>query len=336
MNYPDFLSQIRCQMELRMGSQASVSIQPVLKNNDLHLDGLLIMQPGENITPTIYLNDYYEEYLGGASMQDILSDIECVYETHRCPASFDVALFQDFERLKGKIAFRLINRAANKTLLEDLPFIPFLDLAVVFYFTIENDFIGSSTALIHKRHMELWETTAEELYLLAFSNTRSHYGCEIRPMEQLIREILERDGSPFLKKDSSVYDCLSSGTGQVLESSAGMADCCPEKKSANPMYILTNRERAFGAVCLLYDEVLQKFADELDDDFYVLPSSIHEVILLPCKKSPSPDSLQNMVREINETDVAPDEVLSDHIYVYRAAGRHLGLVLFSHEKICCH
>ncbi|QNM05294.1 DUF5688 family protein [Qiania dongpingensis] len=326
MNYPDFLSQIRCQMEHRMDSQASVSIQPVLKNNGLRLDGLLIMQPGENITPTIYLNDYYEEYLNGASMQDILSDIECVYEAHRCPASFDVALFQDFERLKGKIAFRLINRAANKTLLEDLPFIPFLDLAVVFYFTIENDFIGSSTALIHKRHMELWETSAEELYLLAFSNTRSHYGCEIRPMDQLIREILERDGNSFLKKDPSVYDCLS----------AGMADNAPEKKPANPMYILTNRERAFGAVCLLYDEVLQKFANELNDDFYVLPSSIHEVILLPCKKSPSPDSLQNMVREINETDVAPDEVLSDHIYVYRAAGRHLGLVLFSHEKMCCH
>ncbi|MCD2491601.1 DUF5688 family protein [Lacrimispora sp. NSJ-141] len=326
MNYSDFLSQIRCQVELRMGGQASVSIQPVLKNNDLHLDGLLIMQPGENITPTIYLNDYYEEYLSGASMQDILSDIECVYEAHRCPASFDVALFQDFERLKGKIAFRLINRAANKTLLEDLPFIPFLDLAVVFYFTIENDFIGSSTALIHRRHMELWETTAEELYLLAFSNTRSHYGCEIRPMEQLIREILERDGGSFLNKDLSVSDCLSAGT----------ADSSPEKKPVNPMYILTNRERAFGAVCLLYDEVLQKFADELNDDFYVLPSSIHEVILLPCKKSPSPDSLQNMVREINETDVAPDEVLSDHIYVYRAAGRHLGLVLFSREKICCH
>ena len=61
----------------------------------------------------------------------------------------------------------------------------------------------------------------------------------------------------------------------------------------------------------------------------MLPSSIHEVLLLPVKTSPSPRSLLDMVREINQNDVAPEDVLSNHIYLYRSAERRLGIVLLT-------
>ncbi|HIZ43191.1 MAG TPA: hypothetical protein H9672_00480 [Firmicutes bacterium] len=297
MNYSDFLSQIRCMVQSHMGSQAAVSIQPVLKNNNLRLDGLLILNPGENISPTIYLNHYYEEYLDGTSMQDIIKDIELVYETHRCPAAFDTDIFRDFRRIRHKIAFRLINLEANPDLLADLPHIPFLDLAIVFYFTIENDFIGSSTALIHNNHMELWKTSPEELYSLALQNTRSLFGCEIRPMEQLIREM----------------------TGQSLPLPSG------SRRNSDFLYVLTNRDRIYGASCILYRDILEQFAKQVESSFYILPSSIHEVILISAERSPSPQSLQQMVHEINQTELAAEEILSDNVYLYRTDTKELEL-----------
>lgn len=307
MNYSDFLSQIRQQMAMQMGGQASVSIQPVLKNNNLRLDGLLILNPGENIAPTIYLNNYYKEYLDGTPMQDIVREIGQVYETHRCPAVFDTDLFRDFRRVKNSIAFRVINHGANTELLEDLPHIHFLDLAVVFYFTIENDFIGSSTALIHNKHMELWDTSADELYSLAYTNTRSRSGCRLSPMGQVLLEL----------------------AGQISLPDADMSGFIPEITPADSICILSNNDRIFGASCLLYQDILDAFASHIKDDFYIIPSSIHEVILLPRRTSPSPLSLQNMVREINCTEVAPEEILSDNIYIYHAESHKLGLVFLS-------
>ncbi|MDI9241805.1 DUF5688 family protein [Fusibacillus kribbianus] len=306
MNYSEFLSAVRNNMEDRYKNGASVLIHPVLKNNGLRLDGLLILQPGENISPTIYLNPYYDRYLSGTGLEDILDDIEAAYEEHHYPMNFNTSLFRDFSYVRDKISFRLINRASNMALLSDIPFLPFLDLAVVFYFHLEHEFFGSSTVLIHKEHMALWDTDCEELYTLACANTRSLTGCELFPMETLIRSFLDPSDQFPLKNLSSLY-------------------------------VLTNKSQIFGAACLLYEDVLADFARVCEDDFYVLPSSVHEVLLLPVKKSPPVSSLLDMVHEINRTEVPIQDVLSDQIYLYRCAVGKLGLVLLTPtapEKVC--
>ncbi|MCI9486994.1 MAG: hypothetical protein HFI64_08500 [Lachnospiraceae bacterium] len=296
MNYSEFLSKIRRRMETRY-PEAAVSIRPVLKNNDTRLDGLLILQPGENIAPTIYLNSYYARYQEGASPEVLIDEIGALYEKHRSPSLFDLSLLRDFDRIRDRISFRLISRSSNPELLSDIPFLPFLDLAIVFFFTLEDEVIGSSTVLIHNSHVNLWGITKETLFSLARTNTRSLSGCEIIPMENLL----------FTENEKEAFS--SSDTAKI--------------------FILSNRPRIFGAACLLYEDVLSSFADTLRDDFYVLPSSIHEVLLLPVKTSPSPRSLLDMVREINQNDVAPEDVLSNHIYLYRSAERRLGIVLLT-------
>ncbi len=296
MNYSEFLSTICSNMENRY-SEASVSIRPVLKNNSQHLDGLLILQPGENIAPTIYLNSYYFRYQKGAPFDSLLEEISSLYEKHRFPSLFDLSLLRDFERIRSRISFRLVSRASNLELLADIPSLPFLDLAIIFFFTLEDEIIGSSTVLIHNSHLKLWNTTAEELFKLAKSNTRFLTGCEIIPMERLLFPEIEKEELP------------PSNTAEI--------------------FVLSNRTRIFGAACLLYDDILASFADMLQDDFYVLPSSIHEVLLLPMKKSPSPNSLLQMVQEINKKEVAPEDVLSNQLYLYQAKEHRLGIVLLA-------
>ena len=297
MSYSEFLSQI-CHIMKNQYPAASISIQPVLKNNGQRLDGLLILQPGENIAPSIYLNSYYTEYLNGELLGDILDDIKSIYETHRIPVPFDISIFQNFENIQKKIFFRLINQASNLELLSDIPYLPFLDLAVVYFLTLENETIGSTTALIHNKHLELWHTTKEELFTLARVNTRTLSGYEILPMERLLFPETKPE-TPF------------------------------PSPTAHTLFVLSSHARTFGAACLLYEDVLASFADEIQDDFYILPSSIHEVLLIPAKKSPPAKALQEMVEDINETEVAPEDILSNQIYFYRAAEHCLRIVLFT-------
>ena len=82
------------------------------------------------------------------------------------------------------------------------------------------------------------------------------------------------------------------------------------------MYVLTNQCRRFGAAEILDKKTLRMVADQVGDGFIVLPSSVHETIVLPSKEEPEYGRLADMVRAVNDTLVEAEERLSDHVYVY--------------------
>ena len=77
-----------------------------------------------------------------------------------------------------------------------------------------------------------------------------------------------------------------------------------------------------GAAAILNDTARQEIAEKLGD-FYVLPSSIHEVMIVPKSTGRSLEELELMVRSVNSSEVEPDEVLSDHVYEYDAKEHEL-------------
>lgn len=89
-----------------------------------------------------------------------------------------------------------------------------------------------------------------------------------------------------------------------------------ESESSMPLYVLTNRERIFGASAMLYSDKVRKLAEELNTDLLILPSSVHEVLLLPDDKAQNYDFYRQMVSEVNRTQVDPEEVLSFNLYRY--------------------
>ena len=289
MSYSDFLSLIPARVRERLEGDPVITVRPILKNNGLKLDSLLILYPGENICPTIYLNPYYEAWKSGVPLDELLDEILDFYRAHHCPESFDLSLFHDFKKAESHIFLRLISRRANPELLSDFPHVPFLDLAAVFFLSVSDSLLGDSTVLIHKKHLELWGVSPEALYDLALENTRREYGVSLTP----------------------------------LAIAAGRTD---PPSFISSIFVFTNRARAFGAACLLYDDVLRDFSDR-HGSFYVLPSSIHETILVPEKSGATPAFLSDMVRQVNENDVAPEEVLSDQIYYYRKDEKRLGMIL---------
>lgn len=286
MNYQEFLSRIMTTMQEHFTSPASVRLQTITKNNGTLLDALLILDPNVNISPTIFLNPYYHRYLSGVSMADICTDIIETYETHKPEESIDISFFTDFEKVKSRIVYRLVNYARNEELLRDVPHYRFLDFAILFHCLLCSGEEDYATILIHNSHMDYWGIPKHTLYALARANTPNLLPYQLSSMLDLLSDMLPSDA---------------------------------DLSAMQPMYILSNKGRVNGASCILYDGLLAAIARQLGSDFIVIPSSIHEVILVPVNGCSEITSYSSMVSEVNDTQLSDDEVLSDHAYYYERA-----------------
>ena len=193
--------------------------------------------------------------------------------------------------MRSRIIFKLINTEKNRELLRDVPYIPFHDLSIVFQCLVSEERFGNASILIHNVHLQLWKVNARELYECALENTPLLQGYELADMNTVLEEMKALGGID----DEEIEDM----------------------QQEVPMYVLSNKSRINGASCILYKDILKDFAMVVDKDLYVLPSSIHEVILLPSDGTQESEQLKEMVREINQSQVEKEEVLSDSVYYYR-------------------
>lgn len=296
MVYEEFLTTIKDELHARLGDSHNVFIQKVQKNNGTQLDGLCVSKQQDRIAPTLYLNSYYEQLKAGASMNQILEELLNIFSDSSTIPHVNPEILSDFSHLKTRVAYKLIHTDSNRELLRSLPSIPYLDLSMVFYLFLEENEYGHMTALIHNSHMASWGTTTEELYHLAAKNTSLLMPGNIKDMEDVMKEVAKAQlGEEYL--DAFIDDLL-------------IPDDAP------PLYILSNDSGLNGACAILYENLLKNFADSLEQDLIILPSSIHEVLLIPYTEDISIPELFDMVRHINLTEVPVEDRLSDQIYFF--------------------
>ena len=291
MEYREFLENVRKEVESRYDSNVSVTLNHVMKNNGTELDGITIMEKDKNIAPTIYINSFYDRYREGVSLKAVVSEIIRIYNQNKNSININADYFENYENVRKTIVYKLVNYQKNKKLLEDVPYKRVLDLAVVFYCLIEQRKGVSATALIHNEHLRIWNVTEDEIYNDALKNTPVLLAGSIVPMSKILSEIA---GTAPVDNDEKVCEY----TGEDI------------------LYVLTNSSRVNGAACILYDNLLKKFANDVHSDLFILPSSVHEVIIVPKKNAFDKSELADMVREVNEQGVSQDEILSDNVYEY--------------------
>lgn len=315
MDYENFISCVKEKISDILGEKNSVKVRKILKNNDIEMDALTVVREDSNMSPTIYLNYYYDEYKEGKDIQDIVDEIVELYEEHSKEMKFDMEGFADFGKIRDRIAFKLINTKSNEKLLKDIPNVPFLDLSIVFYCLLDNEYIGTATALIHNVHRDMWNISTDELLKIAKENTPRLLEYELKNMNELIREMLVDDLQKTIYERDDRYDrnCCTPGPEEVAD---GLMKNIVETKEQLAMYVLTNRQKTNGAICMLYEGVMKKFAQKMDSDMYILPSSVHEVILVPALENIFEKELTNMVKEVNNEELDKIDVLSDHAYYY--------------------
>jgi len=282
MDFEKFKQKIKEEMQFRLGT-GSVEIRETIKNNSVKRTGMILSRPGDEASPVIYLDGWHEKLCGGKGFEETAEEIWGLYLQHAGKMPLDKGEFMDWKCVRKKVSVRLVHYEENREMLEDVPHRRFLDLAEAYYFTAETGRDGFATVLITDSHMDYWGICQRELREAAYENHKKNGGTKIQNMDKVIREML---GAP-----------ADSG-------------CSPMQ-----MYVATNRFQLGGAAAMLFAGEFSGLAQELGSDLYILPSSIHEILLLPVSAG-KPEELAEIVKEVNRTQVMPEERLSDSVYLY--------------------
>lgn len=288
MEINDFARKMCSAVAMELGTKYKVELKEVKKNNGVILHGMLISAKEQNVIPTIYLDSFWEAYESGIPFAAVLRKLLQVYREDTPKKKLNMDFFYNLDGVKDRICYRLISRSGNESLLQEIPHVDFLDLCICFFYAFRDKGLGEGSILIYNSHMEMWKTDVSTLYELARVNTPKLFPWECSTMEAMLTELADAEAELDLD----------------------------ELLRHVPMKILSNSKRIHGATCILYPELAERLAVAEGGSYYILPSSIHEVIVLKDTGEEDPINLKCMIAEVNESLVAPEEVLSDSLYYY--------------------
>lgn len=293
MDYTEFVCAVEKMMNQRLGDSERVSSYMAIKNNGTEKRGIMVEKKGVNISPAIYLEEYFECYKNGCSIKDIVDEVIEFYECIRCDEPWDSKSLMSYEGIKERIVFRLVNTEKNQEFLRMVPHREIFDLSAVFYVILEMNSEGTATMMVKNSHMVQWKADLDMLWDAAVENSKRMLPAELFTMSHALGELMSGK-TPNIRKTENLLD----GEG--------------EKRDR--MYVLSNRLRSYGAACVAYPHILNMIGQILKKDYYILPSSVHEVVIVPYSSEFELNELDEMVKEINATELDEEDVLSDHAY----------------------
>lgn len=283
MTKKQFYEDVTKMVAQILGDDVVVDLQEITKVN-VSLEGLTIRKKNEAIAPTIYLNQYYAEHNEGRQLDDIVNDIIQVYRNNlpdNLESLISVSDFYDYDKMKDKIVLKVINEKRNEKLLEAIPNLKMegLGLCVVFYLSLSATKEASAGILIKNEHLKLWNKTTSDLLSVAEINTNRMHAYIIKNLSEIIAEMMGIE-----------------------------EDILPDDVPA--LYVLTDENKSFGASQLYLKDKIREFAEAANTDVYILPSSVHELLLLRADApNIEPAYLNEMVCNVNETEVKDEDFL---------------------------
>lgn len=272
------------------------------------MDGINLIGNGEKaVSPTIYINDMYDHYTLCNDLQEaIQSGADRMVEAFKkCPEVPAIG----FAEAKDNIVFQLVNTEQNREMLAEVPHREFQDLSIIYRWVVKVDAEGIQSTVVKNGLAEQFGVNEEQLFKLAAENTRRIFPPCIKSMNEVLLEMFEKDGMPR----------------EIAEMMLG------EMPADRMMYVISNDRGINGAISMLYEDKLHSLAMELENDLYILPSSVHEVIAVSVDMG-EPYELAQMVSEINMAQVALEERLSNQVYHYDKDLRKVSLATDTPNK----
>lgn len=279
------------------------------KNNGVELTGIIIRDKKnmQKVEPVFYIDEYYEHGYDPAETGMLILEKYKEMKEVGVPA-FDVRDITNFDIIKDRIRSKVINMEMNDLYLEDKPYIQITDdLAVCFYVDINRD--TTATVPITFTLAEIWGIQDEnELFSVAYEH---HKPAQLIPMAQAIVQSMSEMDLEIMKFQSGNGDLTNEEFKKYLIES---------QSDLIPMYVWREGE-SLGASAMIYEENIQAALDQIGGEFYILPSSIHEVIVLPYSDEYTIEDLKQMIQQVNSSQLRPEEVLSDHPYIVTREGK---------------
>lgn len=290
MYYRTFVKKMREQVQEQLGEKYQVEIVTNSKLNAAEKTGLTIRrtQEPQQVVPVIYLEECYEQYLKNQNFMECVEMICMVYENQKgneetiMTALKNMENVQNWEKIKDRIFPMLVSERENENLKEQYVYKNYLDFLVLYIIRISEIEVGNIK--ITNKMLEMWGISVEKLDSQAMNNMKTDE-YQVKGMRRMLQE-----------------------------SCPEMIDDIGEEED-EVMYVLTNKEKYFGAAGILFcAELFQEVIGK--NNFYILPSSVHELILVKDDEGCDMQGLSAMVRCVNEEQVDMDERLSDHAYYY--------------------
>ena len=277
----------------------------VKKNNGVELVGITISKDNSGIAPIIYINDYYEQE---CPINDAIVQILSIYDHHANPdfGFINPDEFLSFDNVKDRIIAKLVNKDKNIFMMNEVPYAQFGDMMVIFAIMVQGDEKGIASARVTNQMMNSWKVNLSQIIEVAYKNTRKLFPMEIDNMHDLLMKMLDE---------------RSDLTEEQKEEILGAR---PEVE----MSVVSNKYKCNGSYFITDRKALLKVAKKIKaNSFYILPSSIHEFIVIPKDtQNMSEDEMLNMVKEVNETQVPYDAILADNVYVFDSTTEELSTI----------
>ena len=284
---------------------ATVEIVHAKRNNDQEQVGIMIKSEGQEVAARIYLDEYYARFPDWVSDETMLKTIAGDYLENDLKRKWVETVkesVKDFDSIKGNIRVQVVNRDMNRESLQNCPKkeVEGTDLLAVFRILFFEQGKECANALVTDALMETWGMDVESLYETALNNTAAQAPARINSMMSVFF-----DGEEPLELEEVFRE--------------------------EGLYILSNPQKDYGAATMLYPGLLQSIAESTQSGFYILPSSIHEVLLIKEDNGMDAKELQSIVMDINQREVLPQEVLSNQVYFYNGKEQKISLTLSPEE-----
>ncbi len=292
MEYKTFKEEFKQRIEKELGGGITASFLDVEKNNQERYEGLEIKDENNPVLPILRLEELYEGYKGSGSMEQMVS--VALGELGRYSEVSVDMVPKTWEEARGRLRSELVHYGWNLESLKNIPHRRFLDFAVAYRveLPVQGEFVGGIR--VNSVLMGLWGITERELYETAMENLKNE-DYRIQPMSELL---------------GSIFGIMPGMLGGIFGITPELMEDMPKQ------YVLTNEGNRYGAAGLLRKDILESFAEQSGGNFYILPSSIHELILLPEDFTVNAECLKEMVKEVNQEAVIREEWLSESVYYY--------------------
>lgn len=269
------------------GNGYSVTAQETTKNNGVKMLGIEIRKPEETVVPRLYVDGIVDRVEDGfMTVEDAAKKVFEMYQNSETPEiEMNVEKLIDRKFILDHVEYQLVNAERNAEKLKDIPGKKIADLVAIYRVVVSAGEDGAMSYVLTKAILDRSGISFEELDEAAKKNTEKS-GFSVRTMNEVMYELMGVNPGPEI-----------------------------EEPDGPQMYVLTITRKLHGANIMLYKEYLEIAAEKMNEDFYILPSSIHELIAVPVSAQ-GLEELREMVKAVNDNQLAPEEILGYEVYRY--------------------
>ena len=294
MDYENFKEKFVEDIKNRLyeqGVEVNVSLNKVDKLNESY-EAINITPEGSNIGMNVSIDKFFDAFENGASYDEVIDKaMEVINKGLDDRPDFDLDSLMDYSVMKEKLVTEVVSAEVNKELLENIPHKNIEDMAVVYRFILKSDDDGRASILVTNLILEKMGITAEQLHKDAMENAPKLKPVEIRGMSEVIAEMM----------------------GPEKAQTMGIVPLEPEEEK---IFVASVPDKVHGAGVIAYQDFMEKAAERAGGDFYILPSSLHELLIVPDNGEVDLKTLEAMVKDVNATQVSPEDKLTDSVYHY--------------------